>query len=105
VPDSRLGPTRRDRDRGGGSVVAWGCGAGGVVNYGQCRVPASARSDVIAIAAGSSSSLALKMGGSVVAWGCGGINGDYGQCRVPASASSGVIAIATHGFPSLALRG
>ena len=60
---------------------------------------------MIAIAAGSSSSLALKMGGSVVAWGCGGINGDYGQCRVPASASSGVIAIATHGFPSLALRG
>jgi hypothetical protein len=41
-------------------VVAWGCG--GRADAGQCRVPASARSGVTAIAAGGSHSLALKPG-------------------------------------------
>jgi alpha-tubulin suppressor-like RCC1 family protein len=41
-----------------GSVVAWGCG--GNANSGQCRVPASARRGVTAIAADYGKSLALK---------------------------------------------
>jgi len=77
-----------------GGVVAWGCGAN---DFGQCRVPAAARSGVTAIAAGTFHSLALKKDGSVVAWGCVGPPDaiiHFGQCRVPASARSGVIAIA-----------
>ena len=37
-----------------GSVVGWGCAGGG---YGQCRIPASARRGVIAIAVAVASSL------------------------------------------------
>ncbi len=48
-----------------GSVVAWGKNNW----YGQCNVPASARSGVIAVAGGSLYSLALKSDGNVVAWG------------------------------------
>jgi alpha-tubulin suppressor-like RCC1 family protein len=86
----------------GGGGVAWGCGGKGN-DQGQCRVPASAKSGVIAIAAGYAHSLALKKGGSVVAWGCGGIDA-VGQCSVPASAKRGVIAIAAGGPQSLALK-
>jgi len=49
LPAAAAGP------HGGG--IAWGCG--GFSARGQCRVPASARSGVIAIAAGVSHSLAL----------------------------------------------
>ena len=44
-----------------GRVVAWGCDDSEHSNdAGQCRVPASARNGVIAIAAGDRHSLALK---------------------------------------------
>jgi alpha-tubulin suppressor-like RCC1 family protein len=90
----------------GGSVIAWGChnGMGHVdSDLGQCRVPASARSGVIAIAAGIYQSLALKNDGSVLACGCGG-GYDYGECRVHASAGSSVIAVAAGTYHSLALK-
>jgi len=45
-----------------GSVVAWGCGSPSFVDSGQCRVPASAKHGVTAIAAGNAHSLALKPG-------------------------------------------
>jgi alpha-tubulin suppressor-like RCC1 family protein len=44
----------------GGRVLAWGCGD--YENYGQCRVPAAAKSRVFAIAAGHYHGLALKLG-------------------------------------------
>ena len=58
--------------RKAGGVVAWGCR--GDTDSGQCDVPRSAKSGVIAIAAGGAHSLALTKDGSVVAWGCGGGN-------------------------------
>jgi alpha-tubulin suppressor-like RCC1 family protein len=48
-----------------GTVVVWG-GAGG--DSGPMQVP-TGLSDVVAIAAGEYSSLALKADGTVVAWG------------------------------------
>jgi hypothetical protein len=44
--------------KGDGTVVAWGCGAGGVPDRGQCGVP-SGLFGVTAVAAGSEHSLAL----------------------------------------------
>jgi PASTA domain/Regulator of chromosome condensation (RCC1) repeat len=84
-----------------GSVIAWGCGGG--LDSGQCTVPAAAQSGVVAIAAGSSHSLALKRDGSVVAWGCAGED-DRGQCSVPPAATSGVVAIEGGIHHSLALK-
>lgn|SRR5437763_11125291 len=79
-----------------GAVVAWGCldSPGIRVDFGQCRVPAAARSGVIAIAANGYDSLALTASGKVIAWGCvdhGGLLANFGQCRVPAAARSGVV--------------
>jgi hypothetical protein len=90
-----------------GGVLAWGCGNDN--DAGQCRVPASARHGVTAIAAGATHSLALKKNGSVVAWGCRAServlgSGNSGQCRVPASARHGVTAIAAGTDHSLALK-
>jgi hypothetical protein len=83
-----------------GSVVAWGCG--GITNTGQCDVPIGL-SGVVAIAAGSRHSLALKGDGTVVAWGCaGGL--DFGQCNVPTDLS-GATAIAGGEAQSLAVVG
>src|SRR5205823_13817071 len=56
---------------------------------------------VIAIAAGSFHSLAVKKDGTVVAWGCG-IN-DFGQCSVPGGLT-GVVAVAAGDTQSIALR-
>jgi hypothetical protein len=79
-----------------GTVVAWGCnGSGG----GQCAVPVSLAGTVTAIAAGDTTSLALKSDGTVVSW-CGY---DYGQCTVP-SGLSGVTALASAWFHNLALK-
>ena len=99
--------------RSDGSVVAWGCTGGTSAippqpsDFGQCNVPAGAKSGVTAIAAGYYQSLALKSDGSVVAWGCGsngGFNLDFGQCTVPSEATSGVKAIAAGESHSLALK-
>ena len=74
-------------ERPHGAVIAWGCGD--TDGHGQCDVPATATSDVTAIAASTWDSLALKRDGSVVAWGCRG-DVDFGQCSVPAAALSEV---------------
>jgi alpha-tubulin suppressor-like RCC1 family protein len=75
-------------------VVAWGR------NYeGQTTVPVAAQSGVMAIAAGSSHTVALKSDGTVVAWG-----GNYsGETTVP-SGLSGVIAIAAGDSHTVALK-
>jgi len=87
-----------------GTVVAWGCGPGGVegdgADTGQCSVPENL-SGVVAISAGAFHSLAVRADGHVVAWGCRGRDG--GQCGVPADLS-GVTAVAAGTFHSLALR-
>ena len=70
---------------------------GGNNGSGQTTVPAGL-SNVVAIAAGDSHSLALKSDGTVVAW---GYNGE-GQTTVPAGLSN-VVAIAAGGYHSLAL--
>ena len=56
-----------------GTVVAWGR-----ERLGQTTVPAGF-TGVIAIAAGSTHTVALKHDGTVVAWG----NNGYGQATVP----------------------
>ena len=86
--------------KGDGTVVAWGCA--GIVDFGQCSVPAGLV-DVVAIAAGGRHALALRRDGTVVAWGCRGI-GDFGQCSVP-SALTGVSAISAGQFNGLAVAG
>jgi alpha-tubulin suppressor-like RCC1 family protein len=70
-------------------IAAWGLN-----DSGQSTVP-TGLSGVIAISAGSYSSLVLKPDGSVVAWGA--------AYPVPAGLS-GVVAIASGGFHSLALK-
>ena len=59
-----------------GAVVAWGWN--GWANSGQANTPPGL-SNVVAIAAGSSHSLALKSDGKVVAWG----DNTYGQTKDP----------------------
>jgi hypothetical protein len=86
------------RSLAAGTVVAWGC-QGANADFGQCSVPGGL-TGVTAIAAGWTSSLALKGDGTVVAWGCGGPS--WGQCSVP-TRLSGVTAIAAGGAHSLAL--
>ncbi|MEJ0090192.1 MAG: hypothetical protein WDM80_10660 [Limisphaerales bacterium] len=68
-----------------GKVIAWGYNS-------QTNVPAGL-TNVIAIAAGSVHSVALKNDGTVVAWGSGG----NGETNVP-SGLSNVVAIAAAGF-------
>ena len=74
------------------TVVAWGKN-----NYGQTNVPPGL-TDVIAVAAGATHSLALKADGTVVAWG----RNSGGQTNVPANVTN-VIAIAAGTDHSLAL--
>src|SRR5207248_1961655 len=93
------GGTGHARATASGTVVAWGC-IGQFADSGQCSVP-SGLSGVIAIAAGSFHSLAVKKDGTVVAWGCG-IN-DFGQCSVPGGLT-GVVAVAAGDTQSIALR-
>lgn len=75
----------------GNYVVAWGDNT-----YGQTNVPPSA-TNVMAIAAGSTYSLALKNDGTVIAW------GQAGDTNVPAGLSN-VVAIAAGIGQSLALK-
>ena len=71
-----------------GQVVAWGNN-----NEGQCNVPASANSGVVAIGSGDGYkhgfNIALK-DGAVLAWG----NNSDGQCNIPATANSEISTIA-----------
>lgn len=76
-----------------GTVVAWGKN-----DYGQTNVPPGL-TDVIAVAAGSAHSLALKADGTVVAWG----SNAAGQTNMPAGLTN-VISIAAGGDHSLALK-
>lgn len=75
----------------GNRVVAWGDNS-----YGQTNVPPSA-TNVLAIAAGATYSLALKDDGTVIAW------GQAGRTNVPAGLTN-VVAIAAGGGQSLALK-
>lgn len=75
----------------GNHVVAWGSD-----NYGQTNVPPSA-TNVIAIAAGYSHSLALRSDGTVIAW------GTTPATNVPAGLSNVVAIAAGHG-QNLVLR-
>lgn len=74
-------------------VRAWGS-----TGYGQANVPAGL-SDVLAVSAGGSHSLALKRDGTVVAW---GYNGN-GQTTVPAGLAD-VVAISAGANNSMALK-
>ena len=76
-----------------GSVIGWGSDGFGNVS------PPADLTNIIAIAAGQSHSLALRNNGTVVAW---GNNGDL-QATVPASATN-VVAIAAGWNHSLAVR-
>ncbi len=78
-----------------GRVIAWGDNSAG-----QCTVPAAAFSDVIAIAASPSNTMALKSDGSVLVWG----DNTFGQTNVPDTASAGVVAIASGLRGSAALK-
>ena len=76
-------------------IVAWG------FNFdGQCDIPAAAMSNVVAVSAGGSHSLALLGDGRVVAW---GENWD-GQCDVPDGALSNIVAVSAGGYQSLGMR-
>ncbi len=75
----------------GNVVVAWGDNT-----YGKTNVPPSA-TNVIAVAAGDSHSLALKGDGTVIAW------GQTGLTNVPAGLSN-VVAVAAGVGQSLALK-
>ena len=77
----------------GGTVVAWGGNS-----EGQTTVPAGL-SGVVAIAAGTFHTVALKQDGTVVAWGYN----DSGQTKVPAGLS-GVVAIAAGRYHTVALK-
>ena len=74
-------------------MAAWGYNY-----YGQAAVPAGL-SNVVAVAAGVSHSLALKNDGTAVMWG----DGSSGQTNV-SPALSGVLAIACGDYHSLALK-
>ena len=77
----------------GKTVVGWGNNA-----YGQTNVPVGL-SNVVAVAAADTHSLALRSDGMVVAWG----NNYYGQISVPTDLSN-VAAVACGGNYSLALK-
>ena len=76
-----------------GTPVAWGNNSSG-----QANVPADV-SEAVALAGGSSYSLALRPDGTVRAWGDNGL----GQTNVPAGLTD-VVAIAAREWHSLALR-
>src|SRR5256885_1056229 len=76
-----------------GTVVAWGSNVNG-----QTNVPPDL-SSVVAVAAGSSHSVALKSDGTVVAWG----HNNSGEPNVP-DALRGVVAIAAGSAHTLGLR-
>ena len=94
--DISEGPTHGLAVTWNGGVLAWG-GIG--ENYGQTSVP-TGLSRVVAVAAGTWHSLALKNDGTVVGWG----RNDYGQASPP-SGLGGIIAIAAGDYHSMALRG
>jgi alpha-tubulin suppressor-like RCC1 family protein len=78
-----------------GRVVAWGTNTSG-----QCTVPTAALSNVVAISASTSNTMALKSDGSVLVWG----DNTFGQTNVPAAASTGVVAIASGVRSFMALK-
>ena len=76
---------------------AWAQDAGPIVGWGsQVVVPQSELSDLVAVAAGYSHSLALRADASIVAWGYNA----FGQCNVPAP-NSGFVAVAAGGVRRL----
>jgi alpha-tubulin suppressor-like RCC1 family protein len=79
-----------------GKLTSW---ANYPVFYGETNVSALSNSTVIAIAAGSQSSLALRSDGTVYAWGYG----YYGQTNPP-SGLNNVVAIACGDYHDLALK-
>ena len=87
-----------------GSVIYWGSH-----DFDVNVVPTSARSDVMAVAAGHSHVIALRRDGTVVSWGAinGGIfsSGGYTiEVSVPVSAQSGIVSIAAGNQHTLALK-
>jgi len=90
---------KRLRNRNNGADTERSDGGGlGNNDSGQTTVPAGL-SNVVALTAGWSHSLALKSNGTVVAWGYN----DSGQTTVPAGVNN-VVAIAAGWSHSLALR-
>ncbi len=87
--------------RAEGTVTGWGACCG--YDFGQVTPPAGL-SNVVAVAAGSYFSLALKSDGKVVGWGANGSGstGDFGQTHPPTNLNN-VIAIAAGELHSLAL--
>ena len=79
-----------------GKLASW---ANYYASYGETNVSALSNSTVIAIAAGSQSSLALRSDGTVYAWGYG----YYGQTNPP-SGLNNVVAIACGDYHDLALK-
>lgn len=77
-------------------VIRWGIGANG---YAQSQIP-QGLTNVLAIAAGFTHSLALKPNGTVVGWGS---DTNYGQINIPQGLSN-VTAIAAGGFHSLSRK-
>lgn len=91
VPSAMLLLTLASVAPAGNHVVGWGANT-----YGQTNAPVAA-TNVMAIAAGLSHSLALKADGTVLAW------GQAGRTNVPAGLSN-VVAIAAGRGQSLALK-
>jgi alpha-tubulin suppressor-like RCC1 family protein len=95
--------------RSDGKVVGWGFNRSGqatgvsLVDHenasGLVRISGKELAEVIAIAAGSTHSLALKTDGTVVAWGAE----DFGKTHVPSNLTN-VVAIASGWQHSLALK-
>ena len=76
-----------------GEVVSWGSN-----RYGQTNAPPDL-TNVIAVAAGATHSLALRADSTVAAWG----DGTYGQILVPLGLTN-VVAVAAGDLHSLALK-